>query len=201
MKVRTSHSHPLQIATIGVPGGTGAIGVTFCPGKRDFAALTGAWDRDPQEDIEAIRTWGASAVVCLMESCELQELKVSDLDKAVERAGLAWFHLPIRDVQTPDATFEEAWAEAGLKLRALLGDGKRVLVHCRGGLGRSGTIAARLLVELGMEPAHAIALVRKHRPCAIETTEQEAYVHRQVPVNLMAGGEISQAMARKGSKK
>ena len=35
-----------------------------------------------------------------------------------------------------------------------------VLVHCRGGLGRAGTIAARLLIELGMEPTKAIASVR-----------------------------------------
>jgi ADP-ribosyl-[dinitrogen reductase] hydrolase len=51
-----------------------------------------------------------------------------------------------------------------------------VLVHCRGGLGRAGTIAARLLVELGMEPTKAIASVRGVRPGAIETSEQERFV-------------------------
>ena len=39
-----------------------------------------------------------------------------------------------------------------------------VLVHCRGGLGRAGTIAARLLIELGVEPAKAIEDVRAVRP-------------------------------------
>jgi ADP-ribosyl-[dinitrogen reductase] hydrolase len=182
MNARTSRSHPLQIATIGVPGGTGAIGVTLCPGKKDLSALTGAWDRDLQADIETISIWGASAVVCLMESHELELLKVSSLPVAVRGAGLAWFHLPIPDVSTPAASFERAWAETGLMLRTLLGDGKRVLLHCRGGLGRSGMIAARLLVELGMQPDHAIALVRKHRPGAIETPQQEAYVNRQMPM-------------------
>jgi ADP-ribosyl-[dinitrogen reductase] hydrolase len=43
------------------------------------------------------------------------------------------------------------------------------LVYCCGGLGRAGTIAARLLVELGAEPITAIAGVRKARPGAIET--------------------------------
>ena len=51
-----------------------------------------------------------------------------------------------------------------------------VLVHCRGGLGRAGTIAARLLVELGMEPETAIASVRAVRPGAIETSDQEKFV-------------------------
>jgi hypothetical protein len=43
-------------------------------------------------------------------------------------------------------------------------------------LGRAGTIAARLLVELGMEPRKAIASVRAVRPGAIETSEQERFV-------------------------
>ena len=58
----------------------------------------------------------------------------------------------------------------------LLRSGRDVLVHCRGGLGRAGTIAARLLIELGMEPATAIRQVRAVRPGAIETLEQEKYV-------------------------
>jgi ADP-ribosyl-[dinitrogen reductase] hydrolase len=45
-----------------------------------------------------------------------------------------------------------------------------------GGLGRSGMIAARLLVELGEEPRAAIQRVRAVRRGAIETAAQEAYV-------------------------
>jgi hypothetical protein len=37
-------------------------------------------------------------------------------------------------------------------------------------------IAARLLVELGMEPTKAIASVRAVRPGAIETLDQEEFV-------------------------
>ena len=51
-----------------------------------------------------------------------------------------------------------------------------VLIHCRGGLGRAGTIAARLLIELGTEPGEAIANVRAVRPGAIETDDQEEFV-------------------------
>jgi ADP-ribosyl-[dinitrogen reductase] hydrolase len=51
-----------------------------------------------------------------------------------------------------------------------------VLLHCRGGLGRSGTIAARLLVELGENPRVAIDRVRRARHGAIETPAQEAHV-------------------------
>ena len=72
--------------------------------------------------------------------------------------------------------FERQWDVAGDELRTLLRSGRNVLVHCRGGLGRAGTIGARLLIELGMEPATAIRQVRAVRPGAIETREQEKYV-------------------------
>ena len=82
---------------------------------------------------------------------------------------MLWFHLPIVDVSIPDKQFEQEWKIAGEELRSMLRRRLDVLVHCRGGLGRAGTIAARLLVELGMEPTKAIASVRAVRPGAIET--------------------------------
>lgn len=89
---------------------------------------------------------------------------------------MLWFHIPIVDVSTPDDTFERQWDVTGAELRTLLRNGRDVLVHCRGGLGRAGTIGARLLIELGMEPTAAIRKVRSARPGAIETPEQERYL-------------------------
>ncbi len=179
---RTSKTHPLQIASVAVPGTRGVIGLTLCPGKKDQAAMTGAWKRDLETDVAAIRAWGAGAVVCLMESFELKLLDVEALSETVESEGMRWFHLPIRDVSVPSVAFENLWTVKGPELRAIVSKGGRVLVHCRGGLGRSGMVAARLLVEFGMKPDAAIALVRKHRPGAIETAAQEDYVRALSPL-------------------
>jgi protein-tyrosine phosphatase len=56
--------------------------------------------------------------------------------------------------------------------------GKTVVVHCRGGLGRSGLVAASCLVVLGLRPAAAIARVRQGRAGAVETPAQEDWVRR-----------------------
>ena len=72
--------------------------------------------------------------------------------------------------------FEEEWETAGKELRQILTEGGRIVLHCRGGLGRTGTIAARLLVEFGIDTRAAIAAVRRVRPGAIQTREQEEYV-------------------------
>jgi ADP-ribosyl-[dinitrogen reductase] hydrolase len=82
----------------------------------------------------------------------------------------------------PEASFERVWIAAGQDVRASLAAGRKVLLHCRGGLGRTGTIAAQLLVELGAPAEDAIVRVREARPGAIETGEQEAYVRRVRPL-------------------
>jgi ADP-ribosyl-[dinitrogen reductase] hydrolase len=174
--MRTSISHPLQIAVVTAGSGFGRIGITFCPGKYDPHGMSGAWDRDLARDLDMIRDWGATAIVTLLEPKELTLLRVEGLGEQVLRRNILWFHLPIVDVSIPDGRFEEEWDVAGESLRSILRSGSDVLVHCRGGLGRAGTIAARLLVELGMEPATAIASVRRVRPGAIETRDQEKFV-------------------------
>ncbi len=180
MKPRTSETHPLQIAALDTRVG-GRIGMTFCPGKRDPWAMTGPWDRNLRVDLRAIADWGASALVTLMEAHELEHLGVPDLGDQTQAAGLTWLHLPIRDVSIPGPAFETAWQAAGAALRQRLGDGERIVIHCRGGLGRTGLVATRLLVELGEPPAEALARVRAARPGAVETREQEQYVLRTVP--------------------
>jgi len=177
-KTRTSKSHPLQIATIPVPDRQGAVGITICPGKKDKTSLAGPWRRDLAVDLSAIKAWGATTIVCLMEEFELDMLGVADLPAAAQDAGLQWVHLPIVDVSIPGPGFEQAWATEGAKLRSMLAEGQKILIHCRGGLGRSGMIAARLLIEGGLTPAEAVTLVRRHRPGAIETRDQEQYVLR-----------------------
>ncbi len=178
-RARTSTTDPLQIATVQAGHGFGRIGITLCPGKKQPHPVMGGWDRDLGADLDAIQRWGATVVVTLVEQHELESLAVPGLAGEVARRHMEWLHLPIRDVSVPTAAFEAAWDQAGEGLHARLRHGFDVLVHCRGGLGRAGTVAARLLVEAGLEPHEAIRRVRDARPGAIETPEQEAYVHRQ----------------------
>lgn len=174
MTIRTSQTNPLRIATVQV--GEGAVGLTLCPGKQGESVYGAAWARDLTSDVEVIRQWGASVVVTLIERHEFGLLRVEGLPQAVEAAGLKWLWWPIADVSVPDARFDQAWSEEGARLCERVRGGERVLVHCRGGLGRAGMIAARILVELGEDPATAIERVRAVRPGAIETSEQEAWV-------------------------
>ena len=176
LKVRTSETHPLQIAQVCAGSGYGNIGITFCPGKWDLFAATGAWQRDIELDLQVISDWGAALVLTLMESAELTSLKVANLGEAIQAKGITWLHLPIADFSTPDQHFEQQWLEQGTEIRKRLRSGEHILVHCKGGLGRAGMITARLLVELGWDPKIAIKKVRQVRKGAIETPSQLALV-------------------------
>jgi hypothetical protein len=177
---RTSQTHPLQIAEVRANPSHGRIGITFCPGKHDRSAATGAWARDLATDLDVIVAWGASLVLTLVEPAELTALQVPDLGTAVQGRGMHWRHLPIADYSVPTEAFEQQWATHGHEIRTLLRGGADVLVHCKGGLGRAGMIAARLLVELGMPPDAAIREVRRARKGAIETPSQLELVRRTV---------------------
>lgn len=174
--IRTSQTHPLIINAVSISSGEGLIGITFCPGKKQKDAMTGIWERDLETDLKYIIDWGASALVTLIEQHEIESLGVTGLLDMAESLGLEWHHLSIRDRDIPTASFEEQWVSVSPHLRQLLNEGKKIVVHCKGGLGRAGTIAARLLVELGEDPDVAIKQVRDVRPGAIETSEQEDYV-------------------------
>jgi protein-tyrosine phosphatase len=181
-EARTSKTHPLQIAEVSAGSAQGRIGITFCPGKHDNFASTGAWARDLSADLDAIAAWGARLVLTLVESAELAALKVPHLGAEVRARGLDWRHLPIADYSVPTEAFERQWETHGWDIRSLLRNGDDVLVHCRGGLGRAGMMAALLLVELGAEPEEAIRNVRRARKGAIETPSQLALVRRTKPI-------------------
>lgn len=170
---QTSQSSPLRIAEVLFGEREGRLGLTLCPGKKDDGH---GWNRNLEDDLRVIRSWNASTVVTLIEPHEFDLLQVPTLGETVAQLNLRWIHLPIRDVDVPDERFEQGWQTAGPEIHRRIDVGERILIHCRGGIGRTGLVAAQLLVERGCPPRDAIHRVRAVRPGAIETQAQEQYV-------------------------
>ncbi len=175
MNLRTSTNSPLRIDTVSVPGG-GTIGMTICPGKRGESVHGSAWQRDLTVDLGVIHRWGAKVLVTAMESDEMEALGVADIGQAAKAAGLSWLHVPIRDGAIPDGPFYEAWPLAAPTLIHHLRAGNKIVIHCRGGLGRTGMLACLLLIEIGSESHAALTMVRAARPGTVETVAQEGFV-------------------------
>jgi ADP-ribosyl-[dinitrogen reductase] hydrolase len=175
MPIRTSESDPIQINPLQPSGSTGWIGMTFCPGKVDHNVRFDPWERDLDIDLDAIVSWGATTVVTLVEDSELESLKVTGLEDGVRARGMRWIHFPMVDTEAPGSSFDARWRTVGPEIMSDLNRGGKVVLHCRGGLGRTGTIAVFLMREFGHSIDEAIHLVRAARPDTIEYV-QERYL-------------------------
>ena len=157
----------MRIDWVELPQTDGALGLTSLPGRVDH-------QRDMDADLNVFVGHGVTHVLTLLGDDELHQYGVGQLPKQIEQTGFTFRQLPIADRQVCEyGQAEETveWLLSALAARA------RIVVHCVGGLGRSGMMAACVLKRMGLGASEAIALVRKSRsPRAIETIEQERFV-------------------------
>lgn len=115
------------------------------------------------EDLEFIRAQGISRIVSLTSR---------PLPERVREQGFELIHFPIADMGIPTPR-----ACAALCAQLLDGIEQRpVLLHCKGGLGRTGTIAACCLVGLGRAPEQALIEVRSVNPNYVQTASQAKFI-------------------------
>lgn len=167
---------PLRIAELDLGSKRGRLGITLAPGKIQFDAMSGPTTRVLADDLDVIERWNASAVVTLLEDIELHFLDIPQLGLHIRERNMEWMHFPIRDGCAPYAESVPAWHIVSHKLHSLLDRGANILIHCKGGLGRAGMIAARLLCEAGEPFQSAVDRVRTARPGAIETADQLRWI-------------------------
>jgi hypothetical protein len=123
-----------------------------------------------------MRRFDADTVVCLNEAPELQGRYPDYVDwlRAQPDERAIWF--PIHDLHAPP--FDAYLPLLDDLVRRLVG-GATMIVHCGAGIGRAGTTAVAVLVELGVPLDDALATVRRHRPAAgPEVGPQLDLVHR-----------------------
>ena len=109
----TSHRGTAAIRIAELPAGTlgGMVGVTFAPGKQQTDGLTGRHDRDLDADLDVVAAWGAAAVVTLNGGRRARALRIPEIGAEVRARFMEWHHLPVRDVDVPDAAFEADWPQ------------------------------------------------------------------------------------------
>jgi ADP-ribosylglycohydrolase len=199
--VRTSTAHPLRVDWVDlaqVPrfaGPTGRLGMTFLPGKRDHG-IGGAHWRDVRADAARLRSeWATDTLVLLVDDEELRAANVRAIDSALAAHDIELVRLPIADQGVP--TDRAAFAAVLDRVIGDLSVGRTVVVACRGGLGRTGTLVGYVLRECGLDGRAAIELTRASRHGTIENARQEAFVEGWQPRHaerdrqgVTPGGEI-----------
>lgn len=132
----------------------------------------GDWLKD---DIANWKQSHINTVLSLLTPDEERDLDVRDEPREVRKLGMDFISFPIPDRQTPRS--EAKWSEVLESVARDLSTGKNILVHCRQGIGRSGLVAACLLVKKGMSPGAAIESVSAARGVSVpETAEQRDWI-------------------------
>jgi len=176
-KVRTSATHPIEVNFLPVYTGLD-IGLTFAPGKKGPSQYGAPWDRDLDADLETLRTrWQVTTLVTLMEDHEFKTVKIPTLLESVKQHGIVSVHFPIPDIGVPRSLDE---LDSLLKdIESRLAKGERIAIHCLGGIGRTGTIAACLLLRRGLPLKEATRIVQETRCAGFpEGREQGPFVKR-----------------------
>jgi len=115
---------------------------------------------DPER---ALATVGATTIVCLNQAAEFTDRYPAYRDWLEQNRPQRAVWVPIPDLHAPE--LDEAVVlidEICDRLRR----GERLIVHCGAGIGRAGTIAAGVLIDLGASLEEATTRVAAHRPMA-----------------------------------
>jgi len=128
-----------------------------------------------QDEVVAVKTSGFDIVISLLTENEMQELGLTSEAELIRMAGLQFYNYPIQDLSIPESRDSfRAFLES---VHKHLLSGKRIAIHCRGSIGRSGLLASGLLVLSGVDPAAAFDRVSNARGLsAPETAEQKDWV-------------------------
>lgn len=154
-------NEPFRISRL-VSDRKGQIGLCRLPGS--ISSL--------KSDVEAICNFGADHVLSLTPAEEMHAKGAASLPMLLAQRGIVWHHFPIVDYSTPLPEQEQAWNSLSAQMHGALDDGRTVVIHCYAGIGRTGMVTMRLMVERGVPPKDALSRIRAVRPGAVERPAQ-----------------------------
>jgi atypical dual specificity phosphatase len=149
--------------------------VSQCLGPQDFfwlePGVLGGLPRpgivnDLSYDLESLRRLGVTVLVTLEETPTIDP-------SATNSYGMRSIHFPIVDMGVPPVS--EAIHFCGV-LESLIRSGAIVALHCRAGMGRTGTMMACQLVWRGYDEVEALERTRNINPRWLQSQRQVEYL-------------------------
>ena len=144
-----------------------AVGLAIMPRPR-----AGEWLAD---EMRGYAQAGLDTVVSLLTAPEIAELDLQREAEHAVAAGLQFLDFPIPDRGVPASA--AALRGFVLELAQQARDGRKIGIHCRAGIGRSGMVAACVMSALGVKTDAIFPMLSKARRVTVpDTAEQEAWV-------------------------
>jgi protein-tyrosine phosphatase len=162
---------------LGVPG---SLWLHAMPGRAEPVDALWAWARDV----------GLDAIVCLAGDGEIAARSPAYAEALAAGNGpCAIERLAIPDFGVPDDA--EAFAGLAARIATRLREGRRVLIHCGAGIGRTGTLAVCVLLAMGYTRAAAEAAVRASGSHPETAAQQDLVAWCASRMSAALGGDAS----------
>lgn len=147
-----------------------------------------ALEQDATITLEEVARQGVNQVVSLLEPGESQALGLDAEAEMVAAAGMSFVSFPVMDMGLPASVDE--FVGLSLRLYREVDTGVSTLIHCHGGIGRSGLLAAAVLLHGGKDVAQAFEQVTRARGRRVpETVEQGDWLlANHAVITAVAGG-------------
>ena len=175
----TVDAPPPGLVIYALPVGGGTLAMASLPGRSG----------DYRGDLDVFHEWKPGIVVSMTTEAEMAEVGGVNLGSDIQTMASRWCHLPVPDFNAPGVEVNAKWPEVSRNVRQALKGGGRVIVHCRGGCGRSGMVVLRLMIEAGEDRFAALNRLRGLRDCAVETKGQLQWAFAGEPPD--AGAKVS----------
>ena len=121
--------------------------------------------------ISDMATGGVRQVVSLLQPGESRELGLVNEEALVNAQSMEFVSFPIPDMGLPESVND--FARLSQKLFHQVEAGINTLIHCRAGIGRSGLLAAAVLLHGGRSVQQAFTQVSHMRGCQVPETAQQ----------------------------
>ena len=145
----------------------GALVLTPCPGTKDA---------DLDTSLTQLKQQGVAAIVTALDESELVSKGVAELGEKAQQLGMKWFQIEIEDDCAPGDEFAAKWQQASPELHQVIAQGGKVAMHCMGGSGRTGLLAAHFLLEKQWQLDDIVREVQALRPGAFTKSVQVDYI-------------------------
>ena len=141
--------------------GSGSLSVMAKP-------VSGEWIEDEFSNISSM---GINRIVSLLEAHEAYELGLDSEKQLSEKYNMEFISYPIVDRGLPSSINEFLQFTNSLYHEVVLG--LNIVIHCRAGIGRTGVVAAGILLHHGFDPKDAFDLISKQRRVEVPDTQAQ----------------------------
>ena len=130
--------------------------------------VSGEWI---EEEFSQISNYGIKKIVSLLEIAEERTVGLSDEKTLSEKNNMSFVSFPIPDRGLPSSI--EKYSNFIKETYTDISNGVNTVVHCRAGIGRTGIVAASILLHTGIEPAAAFKLISEKRGVTVPDTDEQ----------------------------